>query len=154
MIARKQISVMILFILLTFSAAVSCFERSYLTIDTTVGEFIFEVEIAETKEQLLLGLMHRPRLPIDSGMLFDYKTPQVVAMWMKNTLIPLDLLFIDNYGSIVNIRQRAVPESLEAISSEVSVRAVLELNGGTVTRLNINIGDRVRHEIFNNKISG
>ena len=71
-------------------------------------------------------------------------------MWMKNTLIPLDMLFIDTSGRSVHIRQRAVPGSLEAISSKVPVRGVLELNGGTVSRLGITRGDKVRHKIFGN----
>ena len=81
-------------------------------------------------------------------MLFDYTRTQNVEMWMKNTLIPLDMLFIDGAGRIVKIRERLVPGSLENISSSVPVRGVLELNGGTVSRLGISQGDKVRHEIF------
>ena len=126
------------------------FERSEVIIDTKSGQHRFAVEIANTPEQLSLGLMYRRSLPREAGMLFDYRRPQHVAMWMKNTLIPLDMLFIDASGRVVNIRQRAVPGSLEAIPSSVPVLGVLELNGGTVSRLGITRGDKVRHAIFDN----
>ena len=126
------------------------FERTEIFIETKSGQHRFAVEFAHTPEQLSFGLMFRRALPRDAGMLFNYARPQKVAMWMKNTLIPLDMLFIDTSGRIVHIRQRAVPGSLEAISSKVPVRGVLELNGGTVSRLGITLGDKVRHKIFGN----
>ena len=126
------------------------FERSEIFIETKNGQHRFAVELAHTPEQLSFGLMFRRALPRDAGMLFDYARPQRVAMWMKNTLIPLDMLFIDTSGRIVHIHQRAVPRSLETISSKVPVRGVLELNGGTVSRLGITRGDRVHHKIFGN----
>ncbi len=92
--------------------------------------------------------MFRRSLPADGGMLFDFGRDQPVSMWMKNTLIPLDMLFIDRRGVIVNLHQRAVPHSLVPISSAGRVRAVLELNGGTVGRLKIKPGDRVLHPMF------
>ena len=86
----------------------------------------------------------------DAGMLFDYKTPSMATMWMKNTLIPLDMLFVDAQGRIVNIHERAVPGSLATISAAAPVRAVIELNGGTAARLGIRPGDRVMFPIFDN----
>jgi hypothetical protein len=94
------------------------------------------------------GLMFRRSLPADAGMLFDYKQPTMAAMWMRNTLIPLDMLFIDAHGRIVNIQQRAVPQSLDLIAAAAPVRAVIELNGGTAARLGIAPGDQVLHPIF------
>ena len=126
------------------------FKRSEISIETKSGPHRFAVELADTPEKLSFGLMFRRALPQDAGMLFVYARPQQVSMWMKNTLIPLDMLFIDTSGHIVNIHQRAVPGSLEAISSKVPVRGVLELNGGTVSRLGITRGDKVRHKIFGN----
>jgi uncharacterized membrane protein (UPF0127 family) len=96
------------------------------------------------------GLMFRRNLAADAGMLFDFGEPQMAAMWMKNTLIPLDMLFVDATGHIVNIHQRAVPQSLESLGATAPVRAVIELNGGTTTRLNIQPGDRVIYPIFGN----
>ena len=126
------------------------FERSTLTIQTERGSHKFNVELATTPDQLSVGLMYRRSLAVDTGMLFDYSRPQKVAMWMKNTLIPLDMVFIDASGTVAHISERAVPKSLQTISSKVPVRAVLELNGGTVARLKIKIGDRIRHVIFDN----
>ena len=80
--------------------------------------------------------------------LFIYRISAVQRMWMKNTLIPLDMLFIAGDGRIVRIAERTVPRSLETISSGVPVTAVLEVNGGTVSRLKISVGDRVVHPAF------
>lgn len=112
------------------------------------AEHQFTVEVASNDQERGRGLMFRRSLDPDRGMLFDYKRPRKVAMWMKNTLIPLDMLFIDADGVIVNIRERAVPHSLEAIPSKGRVLAVLELASGSVDRLDIAPGDRVRHSIF------
>lgn len=117
-----------------------------LTIATADGrELEFSVEIAETDAQRARGLMYRSRLAADAGMLFDFKRDLPVAMWMKNTLIPLDMLFLTADGRIVGIVERAVPQSLETLVSPGPVRAVLELNGGTVERLGIAVNDQVHH---------
>ncbi len=118
------------------------------TADGSVHEFT--VEIASKPNERSQGLMFRQSLDRDKGMLFDYGRPRRVSMWMKNTLIPLDMLFIRADGTIVNIRERTIPHSLEAVSSKGRVRGVLELAGGTVERLGIAPGDTVRHEIFQN----
>jgi hypothetical protein len=89
------------------------------------------------------GLMFRRSLAPDSGMLFDFKTPVNVAMWMKNTFIPLDMLFVDSSGRVVDVHERAVPQSTEIISARTPSRYVIELNGGTAERLGIKPGDRV-----------
>ena len=94
--------------------------------------------------------MFRTNLAPDAGMLFDYKQPIVATMWMRNTLIPLDMLFVDAQGRIVNIHERAVPQSLDVIAAAAPVRAVIELNGGTAARLEIRPGDRVIYPIFGN----
>lgn len=107
-----------------------------------------DVEMAVSPEQLTQGLMFRRSLAADAGMLFDFGRVQPVDMWMKNTLIPLDMVFIAADGRIVGITQRAVPQSLAIIAAPVPVRAVLELNGGAAARLGLATGDRVRHPIF------
>jgi uncharacterized membrane protein (UPF0127 family) len=94
--------------------------------------------------------MFRKSLPPDAGMLFDYRTPSTASMWMKNTLIPLDMLFVDEQGRVVNIHERAVPGSLDPIAAMAPARAVIELNGGTAARLGIKPGDRVIFPIFGN----
>ena len=121
---------------------------SDLTIVSATGPHRFKVEVAETPAQMTQGLMFRRSLAPDAGMLFDYKQPIMATMWMRNTLIPLDMLFVDAQGRIVNIHQRAVPQSLDVIVAAGPVRAVIELNGGTAARLGIEPGDRVIHPIF------
>jgi len=132
------------------AAALERFEKSALSIVTAKGEAKFEVEIAKTPTQQAQGLMYRRSMPANAGMLFVYTRPQPVSYWMKNTFIPLDMIFIGANGRIVNIRQRTVPHSLVPVRSKGKVQAVLELNGGTTSRLGIKVGDSVRHEIFGN----
>ena len=117
---------------------------------TAKGRFLFTVEVAETLAQRRQGLQHRKNLAAGAGMLFDYKRVQPVAMWMKNTIIPLDMLFIDGAGRVVNVARDTVPFSLVTIPSAAPVRAVLEVNAGTARRLGIRPGDQVLHGIFGN----
>jgi len=124
------------------------FQRADLSIESGGKRIPFKVEIADTDERRALGLMYRTSLPADAGMLFDFKHDQDVAMWMRNTRIPLDMLFIDRAGRIVNIAQRAVPYSEATISSAAPVLAVLELNGGTAARLGLKAGDQVIYPLF------
>lgn len=124
------------------------FQSSELTVVTASGRYKFRVEIARTPAARRQGLMHRKNMAEDAGMLFDYIKPQAVTMWMKNTMMPLDMLFISAEGVVVNMALDTVPGSLETIPSQGSVLAVLELNGGTVSRLGIRSGDRVEHGIF------
>jgi uncharacterized protein len=126
------------------------FVTSHLTIVSASGPHRFIVELAETPAQMEQGLMFRRTLAPDSGMLFDFKQPTMATMWMRNTLIPLDMLFVNQQGWIVNIAQRAVPESDATIAAAAPVRAVIELNGGTAERLGIKPGDRVLYPIFGN----
>ncbi|MGF1593022.1 MAG: DUF192 domain-containing protein [Kiloniellaceae bacterium] len=129
--------------------SLSSFETGALSIETAAGAtHDFTVEIAATADQRAQGLMFRDRMAADAGMLFLFEGAQVRAMWMKNTLIPLDMLFIDGEGKIVRIEERTVPHSERAISSGGPVTAVLELNAGTASRLVIKPGDRVRHPAF------
>ena len=126
------------------------FPTALLTIESGGGRHNFAVEVATTPEQMEQGLMFRRSMARDAGMIFDFKTPSMATMWMKNTLIPLDMLFVDAEGRIVNIHERAVPGSLDMIAAAAPVRAVVELNGGTAARLGIRPGDRVLFPIFGN----
>jgi uncharacterized membrane protein (UPF0127 family) len=115
-----------------------------LAIVTGQGRHEFTVELALTTAQHQQGLMFRREMATDSGMLFDFgPRPRRASMWMKNTYIPLDMLFIKADGQIESIAERTTPHSLEAISSRGLVRYVLEVNGGTAARLGISSGDRV-----------
>src|SRR3954471_21304785 len=89
------------------------FPTADLTIETAGGARKFHVELATTPPQLEQGLMFRRTLAPDAGMLFDFKTPAPVTMWMKNTFIPLDMVFIDAGGRVINIAERTVPHSLD-----------------------------------------
>jgi len=126
------------------------FDRALSAIEAGILTHRFVVEVAETDDQRQQGLMFRERMHPNAGMLFDYGTPQVVQMWMKNTYIPLDMIFIDSTGVIQHIVERTVPHSLQAISSQKRVRGVLEVNAGTVLRLGLRVGDKVIHPIFQN----
>ena len=119
---------------------------SEVTIVSGSGEHRFAVEVARTAEEQTRGLMHRRRLAPDAGMLFDYGRPRNVAMWMRNTYIPLDMIFIGADWRITRIVERTVPFSLATVASAGPVRAVLEVNAGTASRLGIRPGDRVIRE--------
>jgi uncharacterized membrane protein (UPF0127 family) len=132
------------------AAELVTFKTSSLTIDTAGGARRFSIELALSPQQQEQGLMFRRTLAADAGMLFDFGDSHVASFWMRNTLIPLDMLFIAADGRIADLHERAVPLSEDPIESKVPVRAVLELNGGTVARLGIRLGDVVHHPIFGN----
>lgn len=114
-----------------------------LVIHTSKGDALFTVEIADTPARAMHGLMFRKELAEDHGMLFLFRPPQDVAMWMKNTLIPLDMIFIRADGTIAYIAENAKPQSLKLIRSGQNVSAVLEIGGGIAKRIGAKPGDRV-----------
>jgi uncharacterized membrane protein (UPF0127 family) len=124
--------------------------QSDLVIQTAKGPQRFRVEMADTDATRSRGMMFRTTMAPDAGMLFDFKQEQMASFWMRNTLLPLDMLFIKADGTILNIHQRAIPHDESGINSTGPVRAVLEVNGGTVSRLGIRPGDKVQHAIFGN----
>jgi uncharacterized protein len=107
-----------------------------------------KVQFVDKEETRDCGLMFRKSLAADEGMLFDFKTSQQVSFWMKNTYIPLDLLFIDKSGKVVNIYRQATPFSEAEIPSDGPILGVLEIAGGRAQDLDIMPGDKVRHRIF------
>lgn len=121
----------------------AAFEHGALDIQSAGGKYHFAVELATKLDQQEQGLMFRRTLAPDAGMLFLYDGDHEIQMWMKNTLIPLDMIFIKADGTISHIAERAVPQSLAIIGSGGPARAVLELNGGTAARLGLKPGDRV-----------
>ena len=117
-----------------------------ITIQTTNGEVTYFVEVADTSDKMTKGLMHREHLSTDSGMIFvfDENHPQPIAMWMKNTLISLDMLFLDENKTIIAIYQNAEPLSLKTIRPTLKPSAyVIELNAGEVKKHGIKLGDKV-----------
>ena len=110
----------------------------------------FNVEMATGSKQQTVGLMFRKSVAPDGGMLFDWGSPRDSQMWMRNTLVPLDMVFINADGTIRSIAENTVPESLAVIDSRGPVRATLELAAGTTARLDIRVGDKVEQRIFGN----
>lgn len=108
----------------------------------------FDVEMALTPAQQEVGLMFRQGVPEDGGMLFDWKAPRDSQMWMRNTLVPLDMVFINEDGTIRRIVENTVPRSLAIIDSHGPVRATLELAAGVTRKLDIRVGDKVEQRIF------
>jgi uncharacterized membrane protein (UPF0127 family) len=115
-----------------------------LTIVSADGKsHVFTVELALTTQQQDTGLMFRPTVPADTGMLFPWAQPQVSLMWMKNTIAPLDMVFIGADGTVKAIAENTVPYSLRTISSGVPVIATLELQAGITAADDISVGDKV-----------
>lgn len=122
-----------------------------LEISGPKGRHSFSVEVMRDDESRSRGLMFRRSMPPDRGMLFDFKKVEPVAMWMKNTYLPLDMLFIRPDGSIVRVAADTEPLSTKVILSGEPVLAVLELNAGTAAKLGIKAGDRVGHPMFGSR---
>ena len=119
--------------------------QSGLDIETTQGVRHFTVEVAATPEEQSRGLMFRKSMAPDAGMLFPFGGDGPRAFWMKNTILPLDMIFIRSTGEIVAIAENTVPYSLRPVAPHEPAAAVLEVNAGTVERLGIKRGDHVRH---------
>jgi hypothetical protein len=126
------------------------FQKSSLVIVTANRDIKFDVELATNDAERARGLMFRKQLGAYEGMLFDFYKEMPVSFWMKNTLIPLDMVFIAGDGTIKHVHANAVPMSTDAIPSGAPVRAVLEINGGSAALLGIKPGDKVKHPIFGN----
>ncbi len=137
------------FSLLIVSSCSPPARSDYLEIITQDGAHrTFHIELARKPDERERGLMYRQSLDADAGMLFDFQSDQMVEMWMKNTYIPLDMVFIASNGNIVRIAADAVPQSLAIISSGQPVRAVLEIKGGEAARQGITPGAKVVYQLF------
>ncbi len=128
------------------------FPQSDLTIESGEGSrrrtHRVRIWLADTPERREQGLMFQRALPGDRGMLFTFDPPQPASFWMKNTFIPLDMLFVAADGRVVRIAENVTPMTLATVDSGAVVRAVLELAGGSAKRLGLRPGDRVRHPAF------
>jgi uncharacterized membrane protein (UPF0127 family) len=122
-----------------------------LEIVTKSGVHVFSVEMAATEEEKTTGLMYRKELADGKGMLFDFTPEQEISMWMKNTYISLDMIFIRGDGRILRIAESTEPMSTKIISSRGVARAVLEVIAGTAQKYGIAPGDRVAHPLFKGK---
>lgn len=130
------------------SVAAEAASPNRLAVVTATGAHNFKVEVMRTRAELEKGLMFRRQMAPDVGMLFDFGAPQDVSMWMKNTYLPLDMLFIGPDGKVVSVAENAVPMSETIISSGGPITGVLELNAGTAKRIGVRPGDLVRHPMF------
>jgi uncharacterized membrane protein (UPF0127 family) len=119
------------------------FARGEVTITTQTGDHIFNVEIARTPTQHARGLMFRESMSPDEGMLFVFDSPREIAMWMKNTLISLDMIFVNAAGKIIRVARDTTPMSEDTIPSGGPSKAVVELNAGTAARISVQAGDQV-----------
>lgn len=108
----------------------------------------FDIELAVTPQERSRGLMFRETMPSRSGMLFIFDPPQPVAFWMKNTLIPLDMIFVDRTGTVTRVHKGAIPGDLTPIEGGDSVYAVLEINAGLAERYALRPGTQMRHQVF------
>jgi uncharacterized membrane protein (UPF0127 family) len=143
----RQISAAIALTLLATQAAAGC-SQDRVTIAGAFGQAHFRVDVADDNEERARGLMFVEQMSMLSGMLFVYEQPQRASFWMKNTLIPLDMLFVDPTGVILKIHANAIPQDLTAIDGGTGVQFVLEINGGLAARLGIAEGDSLQHPSF------
>lgn len=117
------------------------------------GTARFAVEIADDPQERAAGLMHRPQMASAAGMLFVYPRPQSVSFWMRNTLIELDMIFVDPFGVVQHVHHRAQPLSETAIPGGDGLTHVLEINGGMSRMLGIQVGDQLQHPSFDQSIA-
>jgi uncharacterized membrane protein (UPF0127 family) len=151
-LARRHVVAVAVFMCLALNATlVPAADQSTLEIVTKNGVHVFNVELAVNDADRQKGLMFRKELPEGQGMLFDFKQDQDVSMWMRNTYIPLDMLFITSDGRIRRIAENTTPLSERTIPSGGPVRGVLEVIGGTAKKLGIAPGDRVAHPLFSGR---
>jgi uncharacterized protein len=119
-----------------------------LEVMTSASTRTYLIEIANDNSERGIGLMNRKSMPDGQGMLFDFQTTRLVQMWMKNTYVPLDILFITEDGRVESIAENTVPLSLDIVGSRDEVRFALELAAGTAKRDGIRLGDQVRHRVI------
>ncbi len=153
-LSSTQLKKLLMFLLIASSFGVQAdnqalkelesWKKNTIQISNSSGNFYtFEVYVADSNYKRKKGLMHVESLPRDSGMLFKFDSPRIASMWMKNTYISLDLLFIDKNQTIIKIHNDAKPLNLLSISSKLKVKWVLEINGGLAEELKINPGDKI-----------
>ncbi|MGD9543058.1 MAG: DUF192 domain-containing protein [Methylocystis sp.] len=148
--AAHSFRLLVLSVLLALAPAAARAEPAVETVRilTATGEHDFRVEVVNTPKARARGLMYRKSMPDDHGMLFEFKAEGPVSMWMKNTYIPLDMVFIARDGRVVGVAADTEPFSERIIASPEAAAAVLELNAGAARRISLAPGDQVRHRIF------
>ena len=119
-----------------------------LMVSTEAGDVVYEVEIADTDPERSAGLMFRVDFPKSRAMLFDFGQTRAVSMWMKNTPLPLDMVFVDETGLVVGVAASTTPQSFHIISAPQPIRYVLEINAGQTTENNIKKGSQLKHPLI------
>lgn len=145
--ARMRGALGVMLVWLASSAFAQCSDTT-VWIKGAFGQARFSVEIADDARERAIGLMDRPSMPVASGMLFIYERPSELSFWMRNTLIELDMLFVDSTGVIQNIHHRAIPLDETPIFGGSDLTHVLEINGGLAKTMGISVGDQLRHPSF------
>ncbi len=137
----------LLLIWVTSNAAIASCREDTVYLRGEWGQARFSIEIADTQASQQIGLMNRPSMPSAAGMLFVYDSPSPLSFWMRNTLIPLDMLFIDSKGVVRHIHHMAKPLDETPIYGGIGI-AVLEINGGLAKSMSISVGTELRHQSF------
>ena len=130
------------------------FDTAKVVLETETGPHTLSVEIARTERQRERGLMYRQELADDSGMLFLFDRDDFISMWMKNTYVSLDMIFVDRHGRVMEVVEHTTPESRAIIASAEPVRAVIEVKAGTAARLAVKPGSLVRYKAFEHADGG
>ena len=123
----------------------ACSDEGKLVLHSSTGDYSFNVEVVDTGETRAQGLMYRTELAEDAGMLFDFKQEREVSFWMRNTFIPLDMIFVGADGVVKNIHVNAVPHDVTSIPSGAPVQFVLEIPGGRSVEIGLKPGDTMEH---------
>lgn len=149
MLQRSRLGLPVIGLVVMLAGAAYAQALEALSIATQGGQRqSFQVEVARNDADRAQGLMYRRSMPANQGMLFDFGRVEPVSMWMQNTYLPLDMLFVRQDGTIARIAANTEPLSTRTIPSGEPVLAVLELNAGTAARLGIKPGDRIEHPLF------
>lgn len=133
-------------VLLAVAPLAACSDEGKLVLHSATGDYTFNVEVVDTPESRAQGLMYRQELADDAGMLFDFKGEQPVSFWMRNTFIPLDMIFVDAKGVVKNIHVNARPHDPTGIPSDGPVQFVLEIPGGRSVEIGLKPGDTMEHD--------
>lgn len=147
---RLTFTTFLALLLIAAEACAAALPVTTITVDGAKGSTPFKVEVAGDSASQEKGLMYRKTLAPNAGMLFDFHTTVMTSFWMKNTVLPLDIIFVRSDGTISSIAANAVPYSEAAIPSTEPIRAVLEINAGRAKALGIEPGDKVHAAIFHN----
>jgi uncharacterized protein len=138
----------VLLVALTIGRGAAASAAGSLEFVTATGAHRFEIEVARTEREREVGLMYRRSMRRNHGMLFIFPSEQTVSMWMKNTYIPLDMVFVSRKGRVTSVARDAVPMSETIIPSGPPAFAVIELNAGAARAIGLDVGDQVRHSSF------